>query len=208
MRSSAVLCAALAAFSLAGCNAPQQNAAAPPTAGAPASASAAPLASWNEGARPGKPSSTSSRERQRKADFVRPAERIAVFDNDGTLWAEQPMYFQIAFALDRIKAPASKHPEWKTTQPFKGVLEGDLKAVLAGGEHSLMQVMAASHAGNTTEEFESIVSEWIGSARHPGDSGPVLLRLPRDRPHRRQGRQAGRHPPGHRPQADDRLRKF
>ena len=71
-----------------------------------------------------------------------PAERIAVFDNDGTLWAEQPMYFQLAFALDRIRALAPKHPEWKTTQPFKGALEGDLKAVLAGGEHSVLQVVA------------------------------------------------------------------
>ena len=101
------------------------------------------------------------------SDFVKPAERIAVFDNDGTLWAEQPIYFQLAFALDRIKALASKHPEWKTTQPFKGVLEGDLKAVLAGGEQSLLQILAVSHVGNTTEEFETIVADWMASAQHP-----------------------------------------
>ena len=97
-----------------------------------------------------------------------PAERIAVFDNDGTLWAEQPMYSQLAFALDRIKALAAKHPEWKTTQPFKGAIEGDLKAVLATGAAGLMQIIAASHTGITTEEFEAIVIDWIGSARHPG----------------------------------------
>ena len=95
------------------------------------------------------------------------AERIAVFDNDGTLWSEQPMYFQLAFALDRIRALAPKHPEWKNTQPFKGVLEGDMKAVLAGGEKALMQIVAASHVGNTTEEFEAAVTDWIATALHP-----------------------------------------
>jgi phosphoserine phosphatase len=106
--------------------------------------------------------------------FVPPAERIAVFDNDGTLWAEQPMYFQLAFALDRIRALASEHPEWKTTQPFKGALEGDVQAVLRGGEHSVLQVVAASHSGNTSEEFEAIVREWIGSARHPATKRPYV----------------------------------
>ena len=96
-----------------------------------------------------------------------PAERIAVFDNDGTLWAEQPMYVQLAFALDRVKTLAPSHPEWKTKQPFKSVIEGDIKAVLASGQGGLMQIMAASHAGTTTEEFETIVADWIASARHP-----------------------------------------
>jgi phosphoserine phosphatase len=127
-----------------------------------------PLPSWNEGpARKALLDFVGRTTRQGGPDFVPPAERIAVFDNDGTLWAEQPMYFQLAFALDRIKALAAKHPGWKTTQPFKGVLEGDMKAVLGSGEKGLMQIIAASHVGNTTEEFAAIVSEWIGSARHP-----------------------------------------
>jgi phosphoglycolate phosphatase-like HAD superfamily hydrolase len=126
------------------------------------------LASWNDGpAKKALVEFVARTTRQGGADFVPPAERIAVFDNDGTLWSEQPMYFQLAFALDRFKALAPKHPEWKTTQPFKGVLEGDLKAVQAGGAHALMQLMAASHTGNTTEEFAAVVTDWIGSARHP-----------------------------------------
>ena len=100
-------------------------------------------------------------------DFVPPAQRIAVFDNDGTLWAEQPMYFQLAFALDRVKALAPQHPEWKDKQPFKGVLENDLKPVLAGGEHALLELVMATHAGTTTGEFEKIVTDWIATAKHP-----------------------------------------
>jgi phosphoglycolate phosphatase-like HAD superfamily hydrolase len=132
-------------------------------------ASADPLPSWNEGA--GKKAIVDFVERttrQGGPDFVAQAERIAVFDNDGTLWAEQPMYVQLAFALDRVKALAAQHPEWKTTQPFKGVLESDLKAVLAGGERGLMQIIGATHAGTTTDEFDAIVTDWIASARHPG----------------------------------------
>jgi haloacid dehalogenase-like hydrolase len=100
-------------------------------------------------------------------DFVPAAARIATFDNDGTLWAEQPIYVQLAFALDRVKTLAPQHPEWKQKQPFKGVLEGDTKAVLASGEQALAELMLATHAGNNTAEFESIVREWIASARHP-----------------------------------------
>jgi hypothetical protein len=100
-------------------------------------------------------------------DYVPPAERIAVFDNDGTLWAEQPMYFQLAFALDRVKALVAEHPEWKDEQPFKAVLEGDMKSVMAGGEHALLEIMMATHGGMTTAQFEQIVLEWINSARHP-----------------------------------------
>jgi hypothetical protein len=99
------------------------------------------------------------------ATFVPPDERIAVFDNDGTLWSEQPMYFQLVFALYRMKALEPKHPEWKTKQPFKAVLEGDTKAVLGGGEKALLEIIAATHAGMTTEEFEVIVTDWIASAR-------------------------------------------
>jgi phosphoserine phosphatase len=99
--------------------------------------------------------------------FIEPAERIAVFDNDGTLWSEKPAYFQLFFALDRLKALAPKHPEWKTKQPFKAALEGDLKTVFSGGEHALIELVMASHAGNTTEEFNGIVTEWIGTTKHP-----------------------------------------
>lgn len=104
--------------------------------------------------------------------FVPAADRIAVFDNDGTLWSEQPIYFQLAFALDRVKVLAPKHPEWKTTQPFKGVLDGDMKAVLAGGEQSVMAIIAATHAGITTDEFSAAVAAWLKTARHPKFNRP------------------------------------
>jgi phosphoglycolate phosphatase-like HAD superfamily hydrolase len=100
-------------------------------------------------------------------DFVPPAERIATFDNDGTLWTEHPMYTQLAFALDRIKALAPKHPEWKTTQPFKAVLGNDLKALAAGGEKGMVELVMASHAGMSTAKFEAIVTDWLAKARHP-----------------------------------------
>lgn len=105
-------------------------------------------------------------------DFVLPARRVAVFDNDGTLWAEQPIYFQVAFALDRVKALAPEHPDWKEAQPFKGIVEGDLKAVAASGERGLLQVMAATHAGMTTEAFNATVADWLRTARHPRFNRP------------------------------------
>jgi phosphoglycolate phosphatase-like HAD superfamily hydrolase len=127
-----------------------------------------PLPSWNEsGSKKAITDFVGRVTRPGGTDFVPVAERIAVFDNDGTLWSEQPMYFQLLFALDRVRTLAPKHPEWKDTQPFKGVIEGDMKAVAAAGEKGLLQIMAASHVGNTTEEFEGIVRDWIGSARHP-----------------------------------------
>ena len=98
--------------------------------------------------------------------FVAVSDRIAVFDNDGTLWSEQPMYFQLAYALDRVKALAPKRPEWKTTQPFKGVLDGDMKAALAGGEHSVLTMVMATHSGETTDEFSAAVAGWLKTARH------------------------------------------
>ena len=101
------------------------------------------------------------------ADFVAPAERIAVFDNDGTLWVEQPMYTQLAFLLDRVKALAPEHPEWKDTQPFKAAIEGDRKALGEAGMDGLMQLLMATHAGMTSEAFEQIAADWIASARHP-----------------------------------------
>ena len=100
-------------------------------------------------------------------DFVPVAERIAVFDNDGTLWSEQPMYIQLAFALDRVKALAGEHPEWKEKQPFKAALEGDLKALAAGGEKGVVELIMATHAGMTSEAFSTIASEWLKTARHP-----------------------------------------
>jgi len=94
-------------------------------------------------------------------------QRIATFDNDGTLWCEHPMYNQLVFALDRVKAMAPLHPEWKDKQPFKAVLDGDMKALAASGEHGLMEVMMAAHAGMTADEFTKIVIDWIATARHP-----------------------------------------
>ena len=127
-----------------------------------------PLPSWNEG-KTKQAITHFVKEITTKggANYVPPSERIAVFDNDGTLWSEQPMYFQLAFALDRVKTLATEHPEWKSTQPFKAVLEDDMKTVLAGGEHALLELVMASHAGNTTEEFSQIVSNWLSTARHP-----------------------------------------
>lgn len=98
-------------------------------------------------------------------DFVPEPERIAVFDNDGTLWVEHPMYVQLAFALDRVKAEAPNHPEWATTQPFQAVLEGDMKAVAATGEKGLVELIMATHAGMTDAQFQTIVNDWIATAR-------------------------------------------
>ena len=100
-------------------------------------------------------------------DFVAADERIAVFDNDGTLWSEKPAYFQLLFAIDRIRQLAPQHPEWKTTQPFKAVLDNDMNALADSGEKGLLQLVMASHAGMTTTEFEQIVREWLNVARHP-----------------------------------------
>lgn len=99
--------------------------------------------------------------------YVPPAERIAVFDNDGCLWAEKPAYFQLLFAIDRVRAMAPQHPEWKDTEPFKSALAGDMAGLAAGGERALLELVMASHAGNTSEEFEAVVKEWLASARHP-----------------------------------------
>jgi hypothetical protein len=105
-------------------------------------------------------------------NFVPPAERIATFDNDGTLWAEQPMYFQLAFVLDRVKALAPKHPEWKEKEPFASVLKGDMKGVAAAGEKGAMEMLAATHTGMTTEEFTKTVTDWIATAKHPKTGRP------------------------------------
>lgn len=100
-------------------------------------------------------------------EFVPVAERIATFDNDGTLWSEQPIYFQFAFALDRVKALAPTHPDWKTTQPFKAVLDGDMKTLAASGEKGMVELLMATHTNMTTDEFAKVVTDWLASARHP-----------------------------------------
>ncbi len=125
-----------------------------------------PLPSWNDGAAKKAIIEFVARvTRQGGPDFVPPAERIATFDNDGTLWVEHPMYVQLAFALDRVKAMAPMHPEWKDAQPFKAVLEGDMKTLAAAGEHGIAELVMATHAGMTTEEFETIVTDWLAAAR-------------------------------------------
>jgi phosphoglycolate phosphatase-like HAD superfamily hydrolase len=126
------------------------------------------LPSWNDG--PAKNSITDfvgKVTKEGSADFVPSEERIATFDNDGTLWCEQPMYFQLLFALDRVKALASQHPEWKTKEPFASLLKGDVKAALSGGERGMLEIITVTHAGMTTAEFEQIVKDWIATARHP-----------------------------------------
>ena len=132
-----------------------------------------PLPSWNDGAV--KKSITDFVARvttQGGADFVPLDQRIATFDNDGTLWAEQPIYFQVQFALDRVKAMAPMHPDWKNREPFKTVLGGDIKALARLGEKGLLQVMAATHSGMTVEDFTNTVADWIASARHPRFNRP------------------------------------
>jgi len=137
-------------------------------AAGPAEAQPDQLASWNDGAVKNSLIDFVSRvTTEGSSDFVPPAERIAVFDNDGTLWAEQPIYFQVQFALDRVKALAPKHPEWTQKQPFKALLEDDKKAFAAGGEKALLDVIAVSHAGMTTDEFEATVKDWLATAKHP-----------------------------------------
>jgi hypothetical protein len=125
-----------------------------------------PLPSWNEGASKRAITEFVARvTRQDGPDFVPPADRIATFDNDGTLWVEHPMYVQLAFALDRVKAMAPQHPEWKDMQPFKAVLEGDMKTLGAAGEHGMAVLVMATHAGMTTDEFGKIVTHWLAAAR-------------------------------------------
>jgi phosphoglycolate phosphatase-like HAD superfamily hydrolase len=135
---------------------------------APTFAQSDPLPSWNQGATKSSIIDFVGRvTKEGGADFVPIPERIATFDNDGTLWAEQPVYFQVAFAFDRIRAMAPQHPEWKDTEPYKSVLAGDDKALAALDQKSLLQIIAATHAGMTTSEFTSIVENWIETARHP-----------------------------------------
>ena len=132
-----------------------------------------PLPSWNEGETKTAIINFVNRvSEEGNADFVPIADRIATFDNDGNLWSEQPLYFQLVFALDRIREMASDHPEWKQKQPFKGVLEEDMNAVVQSGMHGLLELIMASHAGMSSMEFDSIVDHWLSTARHPRFNRP------------------------------------
>lgn len=127
-----------------------------------------PLPSWNDGA--AKQAILDFVAQVTSANsptFVPSADRIAVFDNDGTLWCEYPMYVQAFFVFDRIRTLAPQHPEWQTQEPFASVLKGDLKAALTGGEQALVELVMATHAGMTTDEFTAIVTDWLATARHP-----------------------------------------
>jgi phosphoserine phosphatase len=131
-------------------------------------AHAAPLASWNEGAaKQAILEFVAAVTDKNGKDFVKPSERIAVFDNDGTLWVEYPMYTQFLFAFDRVKKLAPQHPEWKTKQPFKAVLEGDMKTVGASGMKGLMEILIETHTGMTATEFEQDASNWLAATKHP-----------------------------------------
>ena len=127
-----------------------------------------PLPSWNEG--PAKNAIlefvTAVTDKNSK-DYVEPAKRIATFDNDGTLWVEYPMYTQVLFAFDRVKTLAPQHPEWKTTQPFKALLAGDMKTVGASGMKGLMEIVMATHSGMTAAEFENMVTNWLATHKQP-----------------------------------------
>ena len=127
-----------------------------------------PLPSWNDG--PVKKSIldfVAAVTKEGGPDYVKPAERIATFDNDGTLWIEQPLYNQFVFAIDRVKATANKHPEWKTQEPFASILKGDLKGLAASGEKGMVEILEATHSGMTTTDFDKEVKDWLAIAKHP-----------------------------------------
>jgi hypothetical protein len=140
----------------------------------PATSTAA-LPSWNDGAaKQSILNFVAAVTREGSPDFVPIPQRIATFDNDGTLWVEQPMYTQLAFALDRLKSLAPTHPEWKDKQPFKAALGGDLKTLAESGERGMLELVMVTHAGMTTEEFETIVKDWLAEARHPRFNRPYI----------------------------------
>ena len=131
------------------------------------------LPSWNEGSSKSSIIKyVNSVTNEKNKDFIPKVDRIAVFDNDGTLWSEQPAYFQLFFAMDRVKALVPQHPEWETTQPFKAVLENDMKTLIKSGKKGLLELVMATHAGMSDEEFDSIVKEWIQTAKHPTKNVP------------------------------------
>jgi phosphoglycolate phosphatase-like HAD superfamily hydrolase len=133
-----------------------------------------PLPSWNHGAAKQSIVKFVGRvTREGSPDFVPAPERIATFDNDGTLWAEQPIYFQIMFMADRVKALAPQHPEWTTKEPFASLLKGNLAGLTAGGEAGIAELIAITHSGMTTDEFSRLVNDWIGKAKHPRSGRPL-----------------------------------
>jgi len=162
--------AALVLVALSACT--QSPAAAPQPAATPAKD---PLPSWNDGAtKSAIVDVVKAVTAAGSPELVPQTERIAVFDNDGTLWAEQPMYFQLAFVLDRIRALAPEHPEWKTREPYRSVLAGDMKGLAASGEKGVMQLLAVTHTGMTTDEFSETVRAWTATARHPVSKRPYI----------------------------------
>jgi len=156
---SSVAIAFAVAIAMAGCSLPPSGA---------VDATTDPLPSWRD--TPTRRAITDFVEgvtSEGSTDWVRPEDRIATFDNDGTLWAERPVYFQLYFAIDRVRELAPEHPEWKEQEPFASVLRGDLEGALAGGEEALVEIIAATHAGMTTEEFRDLAAAWLAEARHP-----------------------------------------
>ena len=139
-----------------------------PEAAAVAESLEDPLPSWNEGTtKQAIMDFVEGVTREGSPSFVPEADRIATFDNDGSLWSEQPLYYQLQFAIDRVKAMAPDHPEWQDQQPFKALLEGDMEALMVEGEAGLIKLVMASHAGMTSDEFEASVRDWLQTARHP-----------------------------------------
>jgi phosphoglycolate phosphatase-like HAD superfamily hydrolase len=132
-----------------------------------------PLPSWNDGPSKSAISSFVAKvTKEGSPDFVKPAERIAVFDNDGTLWCEQPLYSQFLFSIDRVRALAPQHPEWNQTEPFKSAIAGDMKALAATGVKGMLEVAAAAHSGVSTDEFDAALKDWLKSAKHPKYNRP------------------------------------
>jgi hypothetical protein len=132
-----------------------------------------PLPSWNQGTtKDAIIAYITDVTNESSTNFIPIEDRISTFDNDGNLWSEQPMYFQLFFAIDRVKALAPNHPEWEDTQPFKSVLEDDMETLMSYGEHGLIEIVMATHAGNTVEEFEQIVQNWLATAKHPKFNKP------------------------------------
>lgn len=138
-----------------------------------AGAQSDPLPSWNDSAsKRAIVAFVDSVTKQGSPDYIPPEERIATFDNDGTLWSEQPAYFQMFYLIDQVKKMAPEHPEWKSREPFASVLKGDMKSVAASGEKGLLEMLAATHSGMTSEQFADNVRQWLATARHPKTGKP------------------------------------
>lgn len=138
-----------------------------------AAAQSDPLPSWNDSAsKRAIVAFVDSATKQGSPDYIPPEERIATFDNDGTLWSEQPAYFQMFYLIDQVKKMAPEHPEWKSREPFASVLKGDMKSVAASGEKGLLGMLAATHSGMTSEQFAANVRQWLATARHPKTGKP------------------------------------